>query len=90
MKTKSNHYNKVLNALRENYPQKKATAIGFRFRANTIEFSGGRKPSSFLNRDDIPSPHTILLEAFPWGETPEGFDYWSDIWLDVHRLIISE
>lgn len=83
MKTKNNNYNLVLRALRENFPQKKATAIGFRFRANTIEFGNHKRPVAFLNANDERPPHHLLMSGFTWRESPEGFDYWVDIWNNI-------
>jgi hypothetical protein len=40
-----------------------------------------------LKRDDYTSTKNALFGAFIWDDSPEGFDYWNNIYNNINQYI---
>ncbi len=44
-------------------------------------------PTSVDEYTDLTEPKGLLIQAFKWVETPEGFKYWNDLESEWHKHI---
>ena len=51
-----------------------------RFMRNYLNYWGSSKHILWFIFNELRyKPYTVVFQAFQWGETPEGFEYWKKV-----------